>query len=269
MDFFRHIGAMKNIHRVSILGLTVLGFSLAVPAWAQNGKPTGGFLPTLQQNPASTELAAQDDLWILETSFKQLRMLPIMLTDPETGEKKLENVWYVVYKFQNKPINRPDDVADVTPENVEDVKRIPVIFAPEFELVTHDNDQATTYVDQSIPEAVKIIAKRERLPLEGVVQVTGPLPVDAKAKPRFGVALWTGVNPETDFFSVFGRGFSSAYKVNKDDNSILNRTVELKYARPGDEYEERETEFRALADPKWIYRPSPSSQASSTNTALR
>lgn len=271
---FRHLcaqktGALKKLCWNAALGLVFLGSTLSTLLPAQSKTPTGGFLPHLAPNPSSDELLAQDDLWILDLDFKRLRMIPLELIDTETGEKKMQNVWYIVYKFQNKPVVRPGDPTDTTPANTEDEKRIKTIFAPEFELVTHDNDQATTYLDQSLPGAVKAIAKRERLPLEGVVQLTGPLPADADAKPRYGVAIWTNINPKTDFFTIYGNGFTSAYQVNQDDKSVLNRTIELKYARPGDEFEERETEFRELADPKWIYRPAATKQAKATDTAVR
>ncbi|MEZ6048059.1 MAG: hypothetical protein R3C11_21270 [Planctomycetaceae bacterium] len=209
----------------------------------------------LKQNPSSAELELQDDLWILDVSFKPMRMLPLELTDPRTGEKVRKTVWYLIYKVRNTPVERPVDKADQTPVNVEDKKRIGNIFTPEFELVTSDNDQSEVYQDQILPEAVKLIAKRERLPLQSNLELTGDLSESDPEKYQYGVAIWTGVDRRTDFFTVYASGFSSAYSINPENKNLLKRTIVLKYARPGDQYEEAEREFRPQDDAEWIYRP--------------
>ncbi|MAT14194.1 MAG: hypothetical protein CMJ46_02880 [Planctomyces sp.] len=216
---------------------------------------TRGFLPVLTPNPSSAELELQDDLWILDVAFKPMRMIPLELTNPKTGEKERKNVWYLVYKVRNTPLERPADPGDLTPVNVEDARRIGHIFIPEFELITEDNGQTRSYKDEINPEAVKLISERERLPLQSSIEIAGDL---AKLEPgefEYGVAVWTGIDPKTDFFKLYATGFSSAYRINPENGTLLKRTIEIKYTRPGDEYEEVELEFRPATDPEWMFRP--------------
>ncbi|MCA9040888.1 MAG: hypothetical protein KDA65_11120 [Planctomycetaceae bacterium] len=221
----------------------------------QKVQQTGGFLPVLPPSPSSSELEKQEDLWILDVAFKPMRMLPLELTNPKTGNKERRNVWYLVYKVRNVPLERPQDTSDQTPINTEDQRRIGQIFVPEFELVTHDNDRTQAYRDEILPEAVSLIAKRERLPLQSSIAIAGDLEKTDSNEYRYGVAIWTGIDPNTDFFTLYASGFSSAYRINPENGSLQKRTIMLEYARPGDKYEEIEKEFRPKDDPEWIYRP--------------
>src|SRR6185503_13289659 len=40
------------------------------------------------------EIAAQPDLWVMEVYFKPMRQMVLNLTDPKTGQKRPEYVWY-------------------------------------------------------------------------------------------------------------------------------------------------------------------------------
>ncbi|QDU81428.1 hypothetical protein Pla110_31690 [Polystyrenella longa] len=231
------------------------GADLNADAVQQKNEQTGGFLPILQRNPSSAEIDQQEDLWILDVAFKPMRMIPLQMTNPKTGEKERQTVWYLVYKIRNTPVDRPADAANQVPINIEDDRRIGNIFVPEFELVTHDNDQTRSYRDVIHPEAVALIAKRERLPLKSSIAISGDLGKVGTDEFQYGVAIWTDVDPNTDFFTLYVSGFSSAYRINPENKVLQKRTIVMEYARPGDEYEEVEREFRPQNDPVWIYRP--------------
>ena len=119
------------------------------------------------------------------------------------------------------------------------------------------------YADSIIPQAQAAIIRRERQQLKNSVEVVAPIP-PATAKDEaeqpwiYGVAMWRGVDPQTDNFTVFLTGFSSAYrKVTGPDgvDRIERKTIVQEYQRPGDQFDEKEVEFRPVDRPQWIYRP--------------
>src|SRR5579871_6829166 len=50
--------------------------------------------------PAATgeEQTRQHNLWVLEVYTKPMRLISVELTDPKTGEKKLEYIRYITYR---------------------------------------------------------------------------------------------------------------------------------------------------------------------------
>ena len=73
----------------------------------------------------------------------------------------------------------------------------------------------------------------------------------------YGVAMWRGINPKTDYFTVFMSGFSNGYRVAKGPNGgqlIERRTIVQEFWRPGDRFDQAEIEMRFKGDPKWVYR---------------
>tara|TARA_B100000029_G_scaffold350474_1_gene342883 strand:- start:2076 stop:3041 length:966 start_codon:yes stop_codon:yes gene_type:complete len=165
------------------------------------------------------ELNQQTDLWVLEVRFKPLRLIRLNLTDPKTGKASPQLVWYLVYRAINRPLPIKGDPNGVAPINEFDPSPGKPIFAPEFTLVTNDNDGQKIYSDNIIPEAQSAIAARERLPqLKNSVQVVGPIPdatpKDAKqdTDPVYGVVTWTGIDPRTDNVTLYMSGFSNGYR---------------------------------------------------------
>lgn len=86
----------------------------------------------------------------------------------------------------------------------------------------------------------------------------------------YGVAVWRNVDPKADYLSVVMSGFCNAYRITgTGDSRVLEEKVILqKFARPGDEYEQDEKEFRFISEedtdgdrvadvryPLWQYRP--------------
>lgn len=240
----------------------------AVPAFAQAPADSPalrrGFDATAPAVATAEELA-QGDLWVMEVDFKPMRLIRVETTDPETGEKREELIWYIVYRAENKPLKTPGQEDGKTPVNNYDPPPGPSLFIPEFQLITDDNDVQQVYPDVVIPEAEAAIAAREmRGPLRDVelknsVEVVQPVrPADDKsARPIYGVAMWRGIDPTTDNFKVYAGGFSNGYRqVTGPDGQplTLRREIVLDYWRPGDEFDANEREFQFRSQPRWVYR---------------
>lgn len=223
------------------------------------------------------ELAAQPDLWVMEVYIKPLRQIVVPLTDPQTGQKKPEYVWYLVYRAVNRQLASRNENVPVV--NDLDPPVIPHLFIPEFTLVTTDTDEPKIYRDEVIPEAVAAINQRERRKHLSSVNVVTPVPPavppgDPNEKFIYGVATWRGIDPDADRYTVFMTGFSNGMRrLTLPDGTVAlqTKTIQMKYWRPGDRYELREREIRIdpgplkvdaktpLEDrdpgmPRWIYR---------------
>ena len=46
------------------------------------------------------------DIWVFEVRYKPLRMIRVNVTDPKTGEKSRELIWYLVYRAVLRPQER-------------------------------------------------------------------------------------------------------------------------------------------------------------------
>ena len=260
---------LRGARRTLAPGLVavVLCASAASPALAQP-KPTGGFDTTLEPNAAGEELNSQSNLWACEVSFKSMRMIWVDITDPKTGKKNRELVWYLCYRCFNRPLGGKADESDTAPVNLDDPAPSGPMFVPEFELVTTDQGVQRITPDEVIPEAQQLILKREQRNSNGpnyknsvgVIQEMPPAapPGSSEEKPIWGIAMWRGIDPDADFYTVFMSGFSNGYKqVTGPDGQpmTLRRTVVQEYWRPGDRFDPREVEVRPKGDPVWQYRP--------------
>jgi len=106
------------------------------------------------------------------------------------------------------------------------------------------------------------------------VPATVPEKSESEANAIYGVVMWRNIPSETDFFTVYMSGFSSAYRTmtGPDGEKIVARhTIQLDFWRPGDRFDQNEAEFRLPTDrfdevgtklresdnrnPKWIFRP--------------
>jgi len=191
----------------------------AAKAAPSTSKPLRGFKIRVASQASGEELNQQTDLWVLEVRFKPLRLISVNLTDPKTGKKTKQLVWYLVYRAVKRPLPFKGDPNGVNPQNVYDQSPGEPLFAPEFTLITNDNDSQKIYSDDILPEAQAAIAARERLPqLKNSVQVVGPVPkvtpIDAKQDnaPIYGVVTWKGIDARTDFVTIYMSGFSNGYR---------------------------------------------------------
>lgn len=206
------------------------------------------------------ERLSQNDLWVMDVHFKPMRMIPVELTDPKTGTKKLEYVWYIVYRGFNHKLENKE--VDNNPVNVLDDPIAPQQFIPEAILVVTDNDRHEIYPDHVIPEALAAINKREKGKYKSSVNVVGPIPEAATpGSPEDvgveGVFMWRGINPDANRYSVFLTGFSNGIrKVDGPEGTpiIQTKTIMQKYWRRGDRFDQREFEIVLDGDTQWIYR---------------
>ncbi|QDT01463.1 hypothetical protein [Adhaeretor mobilis] len=231
---------------------------------------------SLQWKPDSTavsrtlyEMAADvpfiHDVWCLELTFKPLRMISIEVpTDDGAVQRKL--IWYMVYRVRNTgaglvPTVQPDGEFVTKSEGIENVR-----FLPSFVLSTQDRDETgqrirKAYLDRVIPAALETIRRREfstgkLLTSAQMAQQKLPVEEGREARGLWGVAMWEDVDPSIDFFSVYVRGLSNAYRWDDPPGAFevgdapatgrefTHKVLQLNFWRPGDEYEENEREIR-------------------------
>lgn len=182
------------------------------------------------------EQRVQADIWTLsEFSF-----LPPRLINVDIPGRGRQLVWYMVYRV----VNRTGE---------------PRLFVPRFQLKT---DTGKIYTDVVLPKAQFVIQATEDplTPLANSVSVCGMIPPsqdEGVEQAVYGVATWVGVDPATDAFSIFVRGLSNGFLVvdnpQTGERLVLRKELELRFARPGDEFEPKSREIRFL-DAQWVYR---------------
>jgi hypothetical protein len=249
--------ASRCLGAVLVAALAAIGGGMRLTA----AEPDQGFSYVVKPSVTGEEARAQPDLWALGVAFKSMRMVYVPVTDPRTGTKSSELIWYLPYKIINRERPPGPEANESLPVNAEDPAP-PPIFVPKATLVTEDRDGRRAVVDSIVPEALQAIADREGLDLKSSVQIAGPLPKPTPAgkdqNAEYGVFVFRGVDPRTTAFSVYLTGFSSAYKIGKDEKGrdlVLRRTIVLPYRRLADEFDQFEKEIRQRADGKWIYVP--------------
>lgn len=250
------------------LFLLTLGclLSLTTVAPAQQYKFNQGFDAIAPAVAAGAELSEQPNLFVMEVQFRPMGLVEVELTDPHTKKKEKKLVWYQVYRTVNRQLDTPVDNTDTTPVNPRDPIPRPYLIPEFFMLVDGKNDQYKIYQDQVLPEAVAAIEKREKLKLNNSVQMIQRIPEPVARDVEnpdwiYGVATWTDVDPATDYFRLFAEGFSNGYQITDvaGEKVLLRKTIDMKFWRPGDEYDQTDEEIRRNPEdpkPHWIYRPS-------------
>jgi hypothetical protein len=242
----------------SLMGL--MGSVFAVSGEEVNAQALRGGEIRFPAVASGEERTSQSELWVLDVYFKPMRLIPVELTDPKTGRKKLEYVWYIVYRAFHHKLDQKG--VDNSPVNDLDPPVAPQQFIPEFTLVVTDNDKNDVFPDQVIPEALVAINKREKGNYKSAVNIVGPIPeATTPESPDTvaieGVAMWRGIDADADRYTVFMTGFSNSIrKVDGPDGTpiIQTKTIKQKYWRPGDRFDQREPEISLVGDSEWIYR---------------
>ncbi len=232
-----------------VLGLIGLLSFLFVSQWQASSaqafqQVTFGFDNVAPPVTTGDERTSQTNLWVLESQFKSLRMRLVELPDPKTGEMRKEPVVYLVFRVINRGLGETKDESDTAPTNKFDQEVAAPQFVPEMSLVTDDDDIQKIYPDVILPAAQKIILEREKakLPpgvtLKNLVDISGTIPeitppgANAKqTKALYGVAMWRGVDPEADYFTIMISGFSNGYKLVRgpvDYSTLVDRVKEGK-----------------------------------------
>jgi hypothetical protein len=203
-------------------------------------------------NSPAKKVEFRHQVWALDFFFKPLRFVTVDVPEPEGGVES-ELVWYMVYRVRNRG-------------------QEPVRFVPEFLLESRDTKKV--YVDQLVPTAIPLIQDREdrQRKLLNTVQIAGEIPPSTADEDRsvWGVVTWRGIDPRTDFFSVYVAGLTNAYRRTDEPGAfqkgdpigkgrkLYSRTLQLNFWRPGDRFDPRESEIRfgipGEVDYAWVYR---------------
>lgn len=200
------------------------------------------------------EQTLQGDIWALEVRYKPVRMLVVPLTDPKSGQQRRDLVWYFAYRVVVRAASRLSNDSVGKPERP--------LFVPELSLEVEDEGRQQKYPDRVFPEAVGAINRREKHQYKSSVDVVAALPqMTADNSRRLytldGVATWTGIDPDTNYFSIVMTGFSNGYKIAVDgenNETVTRRTLRQRFWRPSDRFEQSETEIRFQDEPVWFYQ---------------
>ncbi len=246
---------MRTLNRRQFLStsMTAIGGAVLLP-----GLASADVLPNLEHFAAplisGEEQTAQKDIWALEVRYKPVRMIFAPVTDAKTGVVKKQLVWYFAYRVVVRPSSRLPDASLNTPERP--------LFVPELTLIVEDESRRRSYPDRVFPEAIPLINRREKHQYKSSVDVVAPLPPITPDKSRKfttldGVATWTGIDPDTNYFAIEMAGFSNGYKVaidNDNQETVTRRVVRQRFWRPSDRFNQDETEIRFKDEPEWFYQ---------------
>ncbi len=251
------------INRIICLSLTIFaGVSfLSFPSrvFAQGDE---GFNQKVAATTVGNERSRQPSLWVMEVDLKPMRLIWVDMPDPKTGELKPELFYYLCYRAINRPIEIPA-TRETEPRNRPDPEPGPPFFIPEFTLIPTDTDEKQVFLDAIVPKVVEAINRKERRKFKNSVTIVGAIPEATTEKANddnalYGVALFRGVDPEIDRFTVYMNGFSNGYEVSKGPDGqplMLRKTIRQKFWRPGDKFDAESLEFRFDGEPDWIFRP--------------
>ena len=238
---------------------------LATDAAAQDQVPTYGFEVSAPAFPTGVERQRQPDLWMMDVELKSMRLRRLSVTDPATGRRSDEDVWYLVYRAYNRPIRGSGTTDDTQPVAELDEPLTRPLFVPRFTLVTYDDRAseipAQTIVDEVSPEIIaqlRPIEDRRDVKIAGPVEAIRELPEPSDTvEPVYGVAVFRGVDPDTDFFKVVMRGFTNAYEIRdeEDGRRVWRKALVQRFVRRGDRFDVNQGEFEFDGEPEWTYLP--------------
>lgn len=238
---------MQRLTLIRFIGVPVcLAFLLNhLPEARAQLDPLKEYPLVAEVSPMGEELSSQPNLWMMEVQMKPVRMISVTLTNPETGEQQVENVWYIVYKAVNRPLPFKQDMSDTAPQNDEDQEPLEPLFVPVFTLrtddITNGEPVQKTYQDVVLPEAQAAINRREGREYKNSVEIMQPVPEptpkeQGDANALYGVVMWRGVDRNTDYFTIYMTGFSNGYRYVNDPVSFdrLRELAENGELKPGD-----------------------------------
>jgi hypothetical protein len=218
---------------------------------------------TPRQAPAGSTLAARGhnreftrDIWCLEFAFKPPRTIEI---DVPVSDEKMQRtrVWYVVYRVRNVGgLRAVVDARNPLTRGTEPFET-PIRFVPQFvlesrEAVAPDDGAAAyrAYLDRVVPAALAAIRDRED-PARPLLDSAAMSAEDLQpGEERWGVAVWEGVDPRIDFFSIYVRGLTNALRWRQRPNAGAADAVpeggreqtlqalRLDFWKPGDEQQD-------------------------------
>ncbi|HEY2760648.1 MAG TPA: hypothetical protein VGI75_07890, partial [Pirellulales bacterium] len=131
------------------------------------------------------------------------------------------------------------------------------------------------YLDRVLPLAVEAIQKREdakRKLLDTVQMGEQPIPLSTADDDHsvWGVVTWEYIDPRIDFFNVYVKGLTNAYRFADPPGAyklgdtpgtgrmVAQKTLKLNFWRPGDERQpEKEEIYYGIpgqVDHEWVFR---------------
>src|ERR1700741_3625460 len=107
----------RNFLEMRMLVLPGLILSAALAGSQSLKAADEGFSTVIRPSFTGEELRYQQDFWGFDVAIKPMRLVYVPITNPRTGAKSSEMIWYLVYKIVNRPVVRPA-AADTEPVNV-------------------------------------------------------------------------------------------------------------------------------------------------------
>ena len=233
--------------------------------WTPNYSPKTETLLEL-----SKKVILRRGIWNYEFAFKPLRMMQVDIPQAD-GRMRKQLIWYLVYRVKNiggdlNPISEEDTFGHKT-FAAETINRQSGRFFPLFWIQTHDLDKTKRYVDRVIPAAQEAVQRRERpgTRLYNTVEISQigiPLSDETADRSVWGVATWEAIDPNVDYFSIYIRGLTNAYRFVDPQGAyppgaayqpgqgpttgrqFTYKTLQLNFSRPGDAYDEHEEEIK-------------------------
>ncbi|MCA9246553.1 MAG: hypothetical protein KDA42_05540 [Planctomycetales bacterium] len=228
--------------------------------WTPNYNPESR---TLYAKVAEVEFRRQ--IWCLEFIFKPLRMVEVDVPQP-SGKMQRKLIWYMVYRVRNAgsqldPQQQEDGTFTTAPVANE------VRFIPQFVLESNDPElkdadgRKKAYLDRVIPVAKAPILRREKPPGEvynsvQIASVKIPASTERADRSVWGVVTWENVDPRIDYFSIYIKGLTNAYKWEDPQGAyrdgsppgagrrFVRKELKLNFWRPGDQFNQTEKEIQ-------------------------
>ncbi|MEM1224880.1 MAG: hypothetical protein AAGJ40_04250 [Planctomycetota bacterium] len=223
-------------------------------AWSAPDHPDGAphFDPRTRTLAKMLEqVTLRREIYCLEFSFKPLRQIYMDLPRPD-GRLQRKLVHYMVYRVRYRGGDlRPaaDDPEQPIFRRIESISYASRRFFPI--LVLEDHETQKSYTDVILPTARERIAIREKITVAlhnsvDISTVKIPRSTDVEAPGVWGVATWTDVDPNLDFFSVNVLGLTNAFEQDGEgpEAPYRRKALTLNFFRPGDSMAQTEDRVR-------------------------
>ena len=181
------------------------------------------------------------EIFCFEFSFKPLRQIYLDVPRPD-GRLQRKLIHYMVYRVRYRGGDlRPaaDDLNTPIYRRIESVSYNSRRLFPMF--VLEDHESGKKFTDQVLPTALNRIRIREQISAKlhnsvNISTVKIPRTRDDDASGTWGVATWTDVDPNLDFFTVNVFGLTNAFEQDGEgaDAPYRRKALALNFYRPGD-----------------------------------
>jgi hypothetical protein len=233
--------------------------------------------PKTQSSSTTLKVLTKDipfrrSAWYLEFTFKPLRIIKV---DMPLASGKMDErlVWYMVYRVKNLGQHLDADASKNSNADASQPSAEPIYFHPQFVLESPQLKKA--YLDRVLPLAVEAIQKQDdqhRTLLDTVQMGEQPIPLSTADEDHsvWGVVTWEYIDPRIDFFNVYVKGLTNAYRFADPAGAyklgeapgtgrvLAQKTLMLNFWRPGDEHDPASEQiYYGLPDQvdhKWVFR---------------